>query len=82
MTQRSQELLEKALALTEEERAELAGSLMQSLDSSVDKDAEKLWQQEIARRAAALDSGQAKTIPWEEVHKRLSTRLDDGREKR
>ena len=62
MTQRTQELLQKALALTEEERAELAGSLMESLDSAADADAESAWQSEIAQRLADLDSGKARTI--------------------
>jgi putative addiction module component (TIGR02574 family) len=61
VTQRSPELLEKALALTEEERAELAGSLLQSLDQSVDEDAEAAWQKELVRRAEELNSGKAKT---------------------
>jgi putative addiction module component (TIGR02574 family) len=64
MTQRSLEILEKALALTEEERAQIAVSLVQSLDDTVDEDAESTWQQEIANRAAELDSGRAKTVPW------------------
>jgi putative addiction module component (TIGR02574 family) len=67
MTQRSLEILEKALALTEEERAELAASLVESLDPTIDADAESAWQQEIARRADQLNSGKDKTIPWEQV---------------
>jgi putative addiction module component (TIGR02574 family) len=72
MTQRSLEILEKALALSEEERAQIAASLVQSLDDAVDEDAESAWQQEIANRAAELDSGKAKTIPWKEVQRRIS----------
>jgi putative addiction module component (TIGR02574 family) len=75
MTQRSLEVLEKALALTEEERADIAASLVESLDPIVDADAESAWQQEIARRAAQLDSGKAKTIPWDEVQSQVSARL-------
>jgi len=48
MTQRASELLQKALSLSEEERAELAGSLIE-----------------------ALDSGKAKTVPWEAVRFKL-----------
>jgi putative addiction module component (TIGR02574 family) len=81
MTQRSLELLEKALALTEEERAELAGSLLQSLDQSMDEDAEAAWQKELGRRAEELKSGKAKTIPWGEVRGQMSTRLRHGSEK-
>ena len=38
MTQESHELLQKALALPENERAELAGNLLSSLDATVDQD--------------------------------------------
>jgi putative addiction module component (TIGR02574 family) len=75
MTQRSLEILEKALALSEEERSQIAASLVQSLDDAMDEDAESTWQQEIASRAAELDSGKAKTVPWEEVQRRISGHL-------
>ena len=78
MTQRTRELLQKALALTEEERAELAGFLMESLDSAVDGDAESAWQTEIAQRLADLDSGRARTIGWQELESQLPARLRHG----
>ena len=70
MTQQALNLLQKALALSEEERAELASSLIDSLDATVDEDAQSAWDQELAKRIADLDSGKAKTIPWEEVRAR------------
>ena len=79
MTQQASELLQKALALSEEERADLAGSLIESLDTTVDEAAEAAWNQEIVRRIADLDSGKAKTIPWEEVRSRISSRLTHGK---
>jgi putative addiction module component (TIGR02574 family) len=75
MTQRSLEILEKALALSEEERSQIAASPVQSLDDAMDEDAERTWQQEFASRAAELDSGKAKTVPWEEVQRRISGHL-------
>jgi putative addiction module component (TIGR02574 family) len=79
MTQDANELLKRALELRADDRAELAGSLIESLDVSVDPDAEAAWKTEIARRIQDLDSGAAKTIPWEEVRRRISARLNDGR---
>jgi putative addiction module component (TIGR02574 family) len=79
MTQRASELLQKALSLSEEERAELAGSLIESLDATVDQAAEAAWNEEIARRIADLDSGKAKTIPWEVVRSRISSKLSHGK---
>jgi putative addiction module component (TIGR02574 family) len=78
MTERSLELLEKALTLTEEERAELAGSLLQSLDQSIDEDAEAAWQKELFGRVDELNSGKATTIPWDEVQRKISSRFPDG----
>jgi len=48
--QDAQELLKKALALPDKARAHLAGSLIDSLDDTVDENAEAAWQEEIVRR--------------------------------
>ncbi len=80
MTQQASELLQKALSLSEEERAELAGSLIESLDVTVDEAAEAAWNEEIARRIEDLDSGKAKTIPWEVVRSRISSKLTRGKQ--
>ena len=80
MTERATEIMQKALSLSEEERADLACSLMDSLDATVDDDAESAWEQEIARRIADLDSGRAKTVSWEEVRGRISSKLPHGKQ--
>jgi len=64
------ELLKRALTLSDKERAELASSLIDSLDPAVDTDAELAWQEEIARRLEEVESGRVKTIPWEEVRRK------------
>jgi putative addiction module component (TIGR02574 family) len=79
MTKQALELLQKTLALAEADRAALAGSLLESLDQVVDTDAEAAWKNEISRRIADLDSGKAKTVPWEELRSRLATRLTNGK---
>ncbi len=61
MTEEVNELLKKAMALPENERAELAGSLLDTLDETVDQDVEAAWQNEIALRIQELDSGKSKT---------------------
>lgn len=75
MTEQASRLLQKALALSEEERADLAFSFSDSLDATVDAGAAESWNQEIAQRISDLDFGRAKTVPWEEVRGRLSSRL-------
>jgi putative addiction module component (TIGR02574 family) len=73
------ELLKKALALPPGARAALAGSLLESLDDTVDASAEQEWSEEIARRIAELDSGKGKAIPWAEARKQVSAILNNGR---
>jgi len=70
------ELLKQALALSDKERAELASSLIDSLDPTVDLDAEFAWQKEIARRLEEVESGRVKTVPWDEVRRKGRTLLD------
>ena len=81
MTQEASELLKKALALSTEERAELADSLLESLEERHEDPGavEVAWNDEIARRIGELDSSKAKTIPWEEVRQRISAKLTNGR---
>jgi putative addiction module component (TIGR02574 family) len=66
------EILKDALALPPDARAALAGSLLDSLDTEVDEDAEAAWAAEVNWRAAELDSGAVTTIPWAEVRRRLA----------
>lgn len=67
----SKTLLAEALRLSPEERAALAGELIQSLETDVDQDAEAAWSEEIRTRLAQLDAGTAKTIPWSEARRRI-----------
>jgi len=81
MTQQASELLQKALSLSEGKNAlELAGSLIESLDATVDEAAEAAWNQEIARpyRESGLWQ-KRKTIPWETVRSRISSKLTHGK---
>jgi putative addiction module component (TIGR02574 family) len=64
-------LLAEALKLPPEARAALAGSLIDSLDTEVDPDAEAAWAIEIAKRLRELDEGRAELEPWSEVRRRI-----------
>lgn len=81
MTQQALDLLQKALSLCEEERADLACSLMDSLDSVVDADAEAAWAEEIERRVADLEAGKEKTVPWDGIQRRISCRFTGIKQK-
>lgn len=71
MTEKSQVVLEEALKLSANERAEVAEQLIASLDEVPDTDVEQVWQQEVQRRLQQIGRGEVKTIPWEEVQRRL-----------
>jgi len=66
------EILRKALSLPEQDRADLIGALIDSLDAEVQEGVEAAWRAEIERRAQELDSGAVESIPWEVVKARLS----------
>ena len=70
----AKELLDQALELTEEERAALAGWLIESLEEEAEEGVEAAWRQEIERRVKELDSDAVDPVPWEVVRERLAGR--------
>jgi putative addiction module component (TIGR02574 family) len=72
MSSDTAKLLEAVLKLPVEARAALAGSLLDSLDSTVDADAEAAWEVEIARRLQELDSPQTRLISWYDARRRIA----------
>jgi len=76
MNEEISELLRKALALPPAARAGLAGSLLDSLDETVDEGAETEWPKEIARRIQELDSGKVKPVAWAEARQQISAFLN------
>ena len=82
MTKQALELLQKALALSEAERASIAGFLLESLDAPADEGVEAAWAAEIDRRIEELDSGTAKTVTWEELRARTLSRLSNAKQSR
>lgn len=63
----AKELLDEALNLPTEARAALAVRLIESLDETVDPDAESLWAEEITRRLREFDEGRSEAFSWSEV---------------
>ncbi len=80
MSPKAHELLEDALSLSESERAELAGLLLQSLEPAPDTDVEEAWRREVRQRVAAVDAGEVEMIPWSVVRDRLFAKLSDRRQ--
>lgn len=79
MTEHAREVLHKALALPENDRTALVRSLIESLDGATEQGVEPAWNEEIARRIEDLDSGNAKTVAWEEIRQRINGRLAHGK---
>jgi putative addiction module component (TIGR02574 family) len=66
-----EELYEKASHLPAEDRAELAGLLLESIEDAPDQGVEEAWAAEIEHRMAEYRAGRVKTISWSEVRAHL-----------
>lgn len=75
MSTNHKKVFQDALRLPAEARAALASHLIESLDDSVDDDAEAAWSKEIARRIGELDKGKLKTVPWSLARRQILGRI-------
>lgn len=64
-------LFKEAMKLPLEARGALASRLIDSLDPTIDPDAEAAWDAELTRRERELDSGQVKAVPWSEARRQM-----------
>jgi putative addiction module component (TIGR02574 family) len=71
MNQDIDEILKKALGLPPEARAAIAGSLLDSLDQTMDDDAESAWEDEVLLRLKDIDEGKTKLVPWAEARRQI-----------
>jgi putative addiction module component (TIGR02574 family) len=65
------QLFREALELTDNDRATLAGLLIESLEAPPDPDVESAWAEEAECRWLEIQSGKVQTIPWEEIKAKL-----------
>ena len=63
--------------LSENDRATLAGLLLERLDPSPDPEVDWAWADEMARRFEELDTGAVETIPREKVRAELFAARDE-----
>lgn len=68
------ELLNQAISLPVDERADLINSLMKSLNIQ-DKTIDKIWIKEAKKRLHDLKSGEIKAVPGELVFQRVQERF-------
>lgn len=66
----TKELLEQALSLPTEERAQMADSLLRSLNAP-DIECEAKWTEEATRRLEEIRSGKVKPIPGDQVFAKI-----------
>ncbi|HEY5176634.1 MAG TPA: addiction module protein [Terriglobales bacterium] len=70
------DLLKRTLALSVDERAALANTLLDSLGGA-DESVQEAWDKEVARRIEDLRAGKAVTVPWEELHRELLAMVNE-----
>jgi putative addiction module component (TIGR02574 family) len=70
------DLLKRALALSVDERAALANTLLDSLEIT-NQSVEEAWDEEVGRRIKDLKAGKAVTVPWEQLHRELLAMVNE-----
>jgi putative addiction module component (TIGR02574 family) len=75
MTPKAESLLHRVLRLSDHDRVVIADVLVQSLSGFESAEVERAWLEEAQRRAAAIDSGEEETVPWEDMRERLNARI-------
>ena len=65
----------QAKQLSLKQKAALVRTLIEELDSSVDRDVEQIWIEEVQRRYDAYLRGELEALPGEEVMERARARL-------
>lgn len=71
MTDRNQHVLTQAMALSPMERAELVEELLATFDFPSRMTIDAAWAAEVEDRLQALDRGEVRAIPVDEVFRRL-----------
>jgi|GEM_PF-917509 len=69
----SSEVLVQALLLPDRDRAQIAGSLLSSLDKTVEPPGKTsaAWKKEVEKRLAQIDAKEVECVPWMEIRERL-----------
>jgi putative addiction module component (TIGR02574 family) len=71
-------LLDSALKLPREDRAQLASELIASLDGEPEAGVEAAWDAEVERRVLQVESGEARLVDWKTVKAEVSKALKRG----
>ena len=74
MSPHTTQILEQALSLSAQERAELAERLLSSLELSPDPKIDALWGQEVEDRLDAFHQNKISTVPVKQVFESVTRR--------
>jgi hypothetical protein len=74
MSRAAEEVLEAAMALSEEDRAEVIARLQESLGGFETPEIAEAWNKEIAERIKAIDAGEVELLTEQEVNNHLRQR--------
>ena len=72
----NEKLKKQALELSDQERAELAHMLIDSLHPEKEFDSEEAWSKELKKRINRYEKGESSAKPWSEVKKNAQALLD------
>ncbi len=75
MMKSAQAVLDDALRLDADARADVAAEILASLDGPGDPDSDAAWAIEIARRVAAVEGDTATLEPWESAKRRFEREI-------
>ena len=75
MSEQAARVLEGALQLTLDERAEVASEIIASVDGEPDADVREAWAAEITRRVRQTLAGESKGNDWETIRARIEAKL-------
>ena len=72
----NEKLKKQALELSDQERAELAQVLIDSLHPEKEFESEEAWSKELKKRIDRYEQGESSAKPWSEVKKNAQSLLD------
>jgi putative addiction module component (TIGR02574 family) len=72
----NEKIKKQALELSDQERAELAHMLIDSLHPEKEFESEEAWSEELKNRIGRYEQGESSTKPWSEVKKNAQSLLD------
>ena len=76
MSPATEQLLQSALALPEDERLQFVEALLAECDQALARPFDDAWLAVAQNRSAQIDAGAAVLTPWPEVKRRVRERLE------